>query len=99
MNLSVIIFPTLFSSKKQTILAFDNIEIYINPKGAITTRIGDEEISIKQTLSLRTWYKINVKISIKGKVIISQKNLKNKRKRGKNEIKILVKRSSLEKYL
>jgi len=93
LNLSVIIFPTLFSSKKQTILAFDNIEIYINPKGAITTRIGDEEISIKQTLSLRTWYKINVKISIKGKVIISQKNLKNtKEKEEKNEIKILVKK-------
>ena len=78
LNLSVIIFPTLFSSKKQTILAFDNIEIYINSNGATSIRVGNKSISIKEPLILRSWYKIKVKISLSGKVSISQKNLKNK---------------------
>ena len=78
LNLSLIIFPTLFSSKKQTILAFDNVEIYINSNGATSIRVGNNSISIKEPLILRSWYKINVKISLSGKVSISQKNLKNK---------------------
>ena len=78
LNLSVIIFPTLSSSKQQTILAFDNVEIYINSNGATSIRVGDKSISIKEPLILRSWYKINVKISLSGKVSISQKNLKNK---------------------
>ena len=78
LNLSVIIFPTLFSSKKQTILAFDNVEIYINSNRATSIRVGNNSISIKEPLILRTWYKINVKISLSGKISISQKNLKNK---------------------
>ena len=78
LNLSVIIFPTLFLSKKQTILAFDNIEIYINSNGATSIRVGDKSISIKEPLILRSWYKIKAKISLSGKVSISQKNLKNK---------------------
>jgi len=78
LNLSVIIFPTLFSSKKQTILAFDNVEIYINSNGATSIRVGNNSIFIKEPLILRSWYKINVKISLSGKVSISQKNLKNK---------------------
>lgn len=78
LNLSVIIFPTLFSSKKQTILAFDNIEIYINSNRVTSIRVGNNSISIKEPLILRSWYKINVKISLSGKISISQKNLKNK---------------------
>ena len=78
LNLSVIIFPTLFSSKKQTILAFDNVEIYINSNRATSIRVGNNSISIKEPLILRSWYKINVKISLSGKISISQKNLKNK---------------------
>ena len=78
LNFSIIIFPTLFSSKKQTILAFDNVEIYINSKGSSAIRVGDKSIFIKEPLILRTWYKINVKISLSGKVSISQKSLKNK---------------------
>ena len=62
LNLSAIIFPTLFSENKQTILAFDNVEIFINPKGAISIRNGDKQISIKKPLSLRNWYRINAKI-------------------------------------
>ncbi len=78
LNLSVIIFPTLFSSKKQTILAFDNVEIYINSNRATSVRVGNDSISIKKSLILRSWYKINIKISLSGKISISQKNLKNK---------------------
>ena len=78
LNLSVIIFPTLSSSKQQTILAFDNVEIYINSNGATSIRVGNNSISIKEPLILRSWYKINVKISLSGKISISQKNLKNK---------------------
>ena len=78
LNFSVIIFPTLFSSKKQTILSYDNIEIYINSNGAIAIGVGDKSISFKKPLILRTWYKIKVKISLSGKVSISQTNLKNK---------------------
>ena len=78
LNFSVIIFPTLFSSKKQTILSYDNIEIYINSNGAIAFGVGDKSISFKKPLILRTWYKIKVKISLGGKVSISQTNLKNK---------------------
>ena len=74
LNLSVIIFPTFFSSKKQTILAFDNVEIYINSNRATSIRVGNNSISIKEPLILRSWYKINVKISLSGKISISQKN-------------------------
>ena len=82
LNLSVIIFPTLFSSKEQTILAFDNVEIYINSNRATSIRVGNDSISIKEPLTLRSWYKINIKISLSGKISISQKNLKNKNKNG-----------------
>ena len=78
LTLSVIIFPTLLSSKKQTILIFDNVEIYLNPDGASAIKIGDKSISIKEPLSLRSWYQIKVKISLNGNVTILQKNLKNK---------------------
>ena len=78
LNLSVIIFPTLFSSNKQTILAFDNVEIYINSNRATSVRVGNDSISIKEPLTLRSWYKINIKISLSGKISISQKNLRNK---------------------
>ena len=64
LNLSVIIFPTLSLSQKQTILAFDNVEIYLNSKGTTSIRVGNNSISIKEPLILRSWYKINVKISL-----------------------------------
>ena len=99
LNISIIIFPTLFSSKKQTILAFDNVEIYINSKGSSAISVNDKSIFIKEPLILRTWYKINVKISLSGKISISQKNLKNKNK-NKNENDLINNRKiSLNKVL
>ena len=65
--LSVVIFPTLSSSKEQSILAIDNLEIYINSKGSSTIRVGKKSISIKESLELRCWYRIKVKISFNGR--------------------------------
>ena len=81
LTLLVIIFPTLSSSKDQSIMAIDNIEIYINSKGSSAIRVGKKSISIKEPLELRSWYKIKVKISINGDVSISQKILKYKDKK------------------
>ena len=86
LTFSVIIFPTLSSTKEQIILALDNLEIYINSNGSSAVRVGDNSISIKEPLILRSWYKIEVKISLNGKVFISQKNLKNKNEKKKISI-------------
>ena len=86
LTFSVIIFPTLSSTKEQIILALDNLEIYINSNGSSAVRVGDNSISIKEPLILRSWYKIEVKISLNGKVFISQKNLKNKNEKEKISI-------------
>ena len=81
LTLLVIIFPTLSSSKDQSIITIDNIEIYINSKGSSAIRVGKKSISIKEPLELRSWYKIKVKISINGNASISQKMLKYKDKK------------------
>ena len=81
LTLSVIIFPTISSSRDQSIIAIGNVEIYINSKGSSSIRVGKKSISIKEPLELRSWYKIKVKISINGNVSISQKVLKYKDKK------------------
>ena len=81
LTLSVIIFPTISSSRDQSIIAIDNVEIYINSKGLSSIRVGKKSISINEPLELRYWYKIKVKISINGNASISQKMLKYKDKK------------------
>ena len=76
--LSVIVFPTLSTPKEQSIITFDNIEIYINSIGASAVRLNNESISIEQAMELHVWHKIDVKISINGKITISQKTIKEK---------------------
>jgi len=76
--LSVIVFPTLSTPKEQSIITFDNIEIYINSIGASAIRLNNESISIEQAMELHVWHKIDVKISINGKITISQKTIKEK---------------------
>ncbi len=79
--ISVIIFPTLFTGAKQTILSFDNLELYIDSNGNTNFSINKENISIKDTLLLNSWYELEIKFLINGKIIISQKLIKNKYKK------------------
>ena len=81
MNISIKIFPTLNVKRKQTILAYDNIELYIDAKGKLSFCLGKEVISIEEHLLLRSWYNVDVKISLKGKVTITQKLIKDKKKK------------------
>ncbi|MDA9234041.1 hypothetical protein N9O80_02300 [Candidatus Pelagibacter sp.] len=76
--INVIIFPTLSKNSKQTILAYDNLELYINSNGRLSFEIDKEKISILEPLLFRTWYKVEVKVSLNGKITISQKLIKDK---------------------
>ena len=77
LKINVIIFPTLSLSRKQTILSFDDLELYIAENGRLTLNINKEQISIKKPLLFRSWYNVEVKISLSGKVTISQKLVSN----------------------
>src|SRR5210317_1871066 len=46
LNINVKIFPTLNIKRKQTILAYDNIELYIDSNGKLYIIIYKEKISI-----------------------------------------------------
>ena len=83
--ISVIIFPTLFTGAKQTILSFDNLELYIGSNGNINVSIDKENISIKDSLLLNSWYEIEIKFLINGKITISQKLIKDKHQKKKIE--------------
>ena len=83
--ISVIIFPTLFTGAKQTILSFDNLELYIGSNGNINVSIDKENISIKDSLLLNSWYEIEIKFLINGKITISQKLIKDKHQKIKIE--------------
>jgi len=80
LNINVKIFPTLSVKRKQTILAYDNIELYIDSNGRLSLCIDKQIISIQEQLLLRSWYNFDVKISLKGKVTITQKLIKDKKK-------------------
>tara|TARA_B100000767_G_C19770505_1_gene539667 strand:- start:100 stop:2217 length:2118 start_codon:yes stop_codon:yes gene_type:complete len=90
----IIIFPTLSTGGKQTILAYDNLELYIASNGRTTLCIDKESISIKEPLIFRAWYELEVKISINGKITISQKLIKNKyKKKSVNHTKFNIKKN------
>ena len=76
--INVIIFPTLFTNTKQTILSFDNLELYIDSNRKTNLSIENENISIKNPLLLNAWYEIEIKFLINGKITISQKLIKDK---------------------
>ncbi len=98
LEISVIIFPTLFSSNKQTVLALDNFEIYLNSNSSVSIGSGDKSISIKEPLILRSWYEIKVKISLNGNASISQKRLiNNNKKKQINNGKLSLKKNILGK--
>tara|TARA_B110001452_G_scaffold8023_1_gene7069 strand:+ start:6526 stop:8643 length:2118 start_codon:yes stop_codon:yes gene_type:complete len=91
--IKIIIFPTLSTAGKQTILAHDNLELYIASDGRTTLCIDKESISIKEPLIFRAWYELEVKISINGKITISQKLIKNKyKKKSVNHTKFNIKK-------
>jgi N,N-dimethylformamidase len=92
LSIKVTIYPTLLKNKKQTILAYDNLELFIDQNGKINFAIDEKLISIKNALVLRSWYSIEVKISLKGKITISQKLIKDKlKKKSESQAKLKVK--------
>tara|TARA_B100001175_G_scaffold185637_1_gene157607 strand:+ start:94 stop:2211 length:2118 start_codon:yes stop_codon:yes gene_type:complete len=98
LEISVIIFPTLFSSNKQTILALDDFEIYLNLNGSVSISSGDKSLSLKEPLLIRSWYEIKVKIFLNGNVSISQKKLiNNNKKKQINNGKLSLKKNILGK--
>jgi N,N-dimethylformamidase len=76
--IKVIIYPTLLNNNKQTILAHDGLEVYLNSDGKVTLSINKELISIKENLSLKKWYEIQAKIYSNGKIFLSYKSIKEK---------------------
>ena len=75
--INVIIFPTLSTDGKQTILSFDNLELYIDSNGRINLSIEKENISVDEPLLLNSWYELKIKFLKNGKTTISQKPIKN----------------------
>ena len=75
--INVIIFPTLSTDGKQTILSFDNLELYIDSSGRINLSIEKENISVDEPLLLNSWYELKIKFLKNGKTTISQKPIKN----------------------
>ena len=76
--IKVIIYPTFLNNNKQTILAHDGLEVYLNSDGKVTLSINKELISIKENLSLKKWYEIQAKIYSNGKIFLSYKSIKEK---------------------
>ena len=70
--IKVIIYPTFLNNNKQTILAYDGLEVYLNSDGKVTLSINKELISIKEKLSLKKWYEIQAKIYSNGKIYLSK---------------------------
>ena len=75
--INVIIFPTLSTDGKQTILSFDNLELYIDSNGKINLSIEKENISVDESLLLNSWYELKIKFLKNGKTTILQKPIKN----------------------
>jgi len=94
--INVIIFPTLFTGGKQTILSIDNLEIYIDSNGKINLSIEKENISVSESLLFNSWYELEIKFLKNGKTTISQKQIKNKHQKklihkGKLNLKTMLK--------
>jgi len=94
--INVIIFPTLFSGGKQTILSIDNLELYIDSNGKINLSIEKENISVSESLLFNSWYELEIKFLKNGKTTISQKQIKNKHQKklihkGKLNLKTMLK--------
>ena len=94
--INVIIFPTLFTGGKQTILSIDNLELYIDSNGKINLSIEKENISVSESLLFNSWYELEIKFLKNGKTTISQKQIKNKHQKklihkGKLNLKTMLK--------
>ena len=94
--INVIIFPTLFTGGKQTILSIDNLELYIDSNGKINLSIEKENISVSESLLFNSWYELEIKFLKNGKTTISQKQIKNKHQKklihkGKFNLKTIFK--------
>ena len=94
--INVIIFPTLFTGGKQTILSIDNLELYIDSNGKINLSIEKENISVSESLLFNSWYELEIKFLKNGKATISQKQIKNKHQKklihkGKLNLKTMLK--------
>ena len=94
--INVIIFPTLFTGGKQTILSIDNLELYIDSNGKINLSIEKENISVSESLLFNSWYELEIRFLKNGKATISQKQIKNKHQKklihkGKLNLKTMLK--------
>ena len=94
--INVIIFPTLFTGGKQTILSIDNLELYIDSNGKINLSIEKENISVSESLLFNSWYELEIKFLKNGKATVSQKQINNKHQKklihkGKLNLKTMLK--------
>ena len=76
--INIIIFPTLSTGGKQTILSLDSLELYLDSNGKINLSIEKENISVTESLLFNSWYELEIKFLKNGKAIISQKAIKDK---------------------
>ena len=94
--INVIIFPTLSTGGKQTILSLDSLELYLDSNGKINLSIEKENISLTESLLFNSWYELEIKFLKNGKTTISQKQIKNKHQKklihkGKLNLKTMLK--------
>ena len=71
LEVSVRIYPTLQTTRAQTILSFGRFSIELAPQGAVVLRSGDVTLASSETTVLRQWYEIKASIASSGQMSIS----------------------------
>lgn len=73
-TISAIIFPTLSSDTRQTILSVGALDFHIDPVGAVSLSVGGQSVSADMPLKLRQWHRIEARMQA-GAVTITQTTL------------------------
>ncbi|MEP5728922.1 MAG: N,N-dimethylformamidase beta subunit family domain-containing protein [Sulfitobacter sp.] len=74
-TVSAIIFATLSSDLRQTVLSIGTLDLHIDPTGAVALSIGGQSVSTGTSVKLRQWYRIEARMQA-GAVTITQTLLK-----------------------
>lgn len=62
-ELSAIVFPTLRTGRPQTILSVGELDLHLDPSGALALRLRDRVVSTGSSLSLRRWHRVEARIA------------------------------------
>lgn len=59
-SISLRIWHTLLTASPQTILAWGDVHLFIDDRGAVSVTLGEKTVSIDTVLPLRQWYQLKV---------------------------------------